>query len=220
VGGDALNVLALDDRHVALYILDVAGHGVAAALLSVTLTHMLSMAPDRSFLYQASGGEFGQYRITPPVEVVERLNRHFSTGSTVPRFFTMIYGILDRESGEFRYVAAGHLGPIHFASSNGGAGRIGPTGGIPVGLLPTATYEENRLYLASGDRLYFCTDGVIEAENGDAQEFGVERFLQLLEAHRGGNLADSLTAVMTAVEGYAAPAGLADDASLLAIERI
>jgi sigma-B regulation protein RsbU (phosphoserine phosphatase) len=89
-----------------------------------------------------------------------------------------------------------------------------------VGLLPTATYEEHRLQLAPGDRLYFCTDGVFEAENAAEQEFGVERFLQLLAAHREGNLGDSLTAVMTAVESYAAPAGLADDASLLAIERL
>ncbi|MCX6629853.1 MAG: SpoIIE family protein phosphatase [Candidatus Solibacter sp.] len=129
VGGDSLNVLWLDDRHVAIYILDVSGHGVAAAFLSVTLTHMLSAVPDRSFLYHAASDGTGKYCVTPPAEVVSRLNRHFLSNPGVSRFFTMIYGILDKETGDFRYVAAGHLGPIHFSRSAGGS--IGETGGIP-----------------------------------------------------------------------------------------
>src|SRR5271166_5259457 len=75
VGGDSINVFSLDDQHVALYILDVSGHGVAAALLSVTLTHMLSALPDRSFLYHAATDNPDAYSITSPAEVVSRLNR-------------------------------------------------------------------------------------------------------------------------------------------------
>ena len=217
VGGDSLNVLSLDDRHVAIYILDVSGHGVAAALLSVTLTHMLSMVPDRSFLYHAATDGTGKYCITPPAEVVSRLNRHFLTNPGVARFFTMIYGILDKETGDFRYVAAGHLGPIHL-SRNAGR-RIGETGGIPIGLLSIASYEEHAVTISKGDRLYLCTDGIMEAENDQEEPFGVERLLEALDRGRDTTLGDSLSSVMEQVEKWSAPAGAADDASMLAIEH-
>lgn len=217
VGGDSLNVLSLDGRHVALYILHVSGHGVAAALLSVTLTHMLSVVPDRSFLYHAATDGTSKYCITPPAEVVSRLNRHFLSNPGVSRFFTMIYGILDRETGEFRYVAAGHLGPIHFSRSSGRS--IGETGGIPVGLLASATYEEHAVTLSRGDRLYLCTDGIMEAENAAEEEFGLERLLETLDGSRDSPLGDSLSLVMKRVERWSAPTGTTDDASMLAIER-
>ena len=217
VGGDSLNVLPLDDRHVALYILDVSGHGVAAALLSVTLSHMMSLLPERSFLYQAATDGTSKFHIAPPAEVVSRLNRHFLSNPAVSQFFTMIYGVLDTDTGEFRYVAAGHLGPIHF--SRGTAPSIGETGGIPVGLLAGATYEERTVTLARGDRLYLCTDGIMEAENTSIEEFGVERLLNTLNASRDSTLGDSLSSVMKSVEEWSAPAGATDDASMIAIER-
>jgi phosphoserine phosphatase RsbU/P len=217
VGGDSLNVLSLDGQHVALYVLDVAGHGVAAALLSVTLTHLLAVAPDRSFLYQPATDGTGKYCIAPPAEVASRLNRHFLANPAGPRFFTMVYGVLDKETGEFRYVAAGHLGPIRFSRSSGWS--IGETGGIPVGLLDSATYEEHTVTLSMGDRLYLCTDGITEAENAAGEQFGVEGLLATLDGRRDSTLGESLSALMERVEQWSEPAGAVDDASVLAAER-
>ena len=217
VGGDSINVFSLDDQHVALYILDVSGHGVASALLSVTLTHMMSALPDRSFLYQAASEKTGKYCITSPAEVVSRLNRHFLPNPGVSQFFTMIYGILDTHTGEFCYTAAGHLGPIHFSRNS--SPSIGETGGIPVGLLENTTYEERIVKLSRGDRLYLCTDGIMEAANEAEEEFGVERLLGTLEGSLDSTLGESLSAVMERVEAWSAPLGPADDASMLAIER-
>lgn len=216
VGGDSLNVFALDDRYVALYILDVSGHGVAAALLSVTLTHMLSFVPDRSFLFQPEA-DGKRYCIAPPADVVARLNRHFVAASGSSRFFTMVYGILDRCTGEFRYVAAGHLGPIRVSPDR--PPEILDTGGIPVGLLAGAEYSESVTTLRSGDRLYFCTDGVTEAANEAEESFGVGRLLEMLDAARGAALGDTLSSVMDRVERWSGAAGAADDASMLAVER-
>jgi len=217
VGGDSINVFALDDQHVALYILDVSGHGVASALLSVTLTHMLSVLPDRSFLYHAATDNPDTYTTTTPAEVVSRLNRHFLPNPGVSQFFTMIYGILDTHTGEFCYTAAGHLGPIHFSRNS--SPSIGETGGIPVGLLENTTYEERIVKLSRGDRLYLCTDGIMEAANEAEEEFGVERLLGTLEGSLDSTLGESLSAVMERVEAWSAPLGPADDASMLAIER-
>ena len=217
VGGDALNVLALDDRHLGVYILDVSGHGVAAAFLSVTLTHMMSAVPDRSFLYNVAPDGTGEHCIAQPAEVLSRLNTHFLSRPNAAQFFTMTYGVLDKETGEFRYAAAGHLPPIHFSRSSGR--RIGETGGIPVGLLPDSSYEEHSLILERGDRIYLCTDGVFEAENDLEEEFGVERLLKTLQTSQASTVGDSLSAVIKRVEEWSGTADAADDASLLAIER-
>ena len=217
VGGDCLNVLALDDRHLGVHILDVSGHGVAAALLSVTLSHMLSVVPDRSFLYHPCPDNASQHCIASPVEVVTQLNRHFATTSGAAQFFTMIYGILDKETAEFRYVSAGHLSPVHFHS--GAAQPIPAAGGIPVGLLPRATYEEHSVTLSKGDRLYLCTDGILEAENSAGEQFGLSRLLETLTHNQGLRLDESLSSVVQCVEEWLATVGPADDASMLAIER-
>ncbi|MCX6629852.1 MAG: SpoIIE family protein phosphatase [Candidatus Solibacter sp.] len=73
--------------------------------------------------------------------------------------------------------------------------------------------------LLKGDRLYLCTDGIIEAENDREEEFGVERLLEALEGSRDSTLGDSLSSVMELVERWSGRAGAADDASMLAIER-
>ena len=217
VGGDSLNVVPLDEYHLAVYILDVSGHGVAAALLSVTLSHMLSVVPERSFLYQSSTDKPGSYSIASPADVVSRLNRHFLANPAALQFFTMIYGILDLRAAEFRYVAAGHLSPIHFP--RGQEPRIHDAGSVPVGLLPSATYEEHSLTLSPGDRLYLCTDGVFEAENGDGQELGVQGLIETLSRNRDLPIEEGLSSVLQSVEEWSAPAGPPDDASVLAIER-
>ena len=218
VGGDSLNILPLDDTHLAIYILDVSGHGVAAALLSVTLSHMLSVVPERSFLYQPSLDHPGAYSITPPAEVVSRLNRHFLANPAALQFFTMIYGVLHLPTARFRYVSAGHLSPIHFPHG-GLPPAVREAGGVPAGLLASATYEEHVLTLAPGDRLYLCTDGVFEAENPSGQELGVPAFIDILDRNRDLSLEDLLSSVMQSVEDWSAAAGPVDDASVLAIER-
>lgn len=217
VGGDSLNVLSLDEQHIAVYVLDVSGHGVAAALLSVTLTYMLSAAPDRSFLYHAAGDGSGTFAITRPSEVVARLNRQFSPNSPIARYFTMLYGILNRQTGEFRYSAAGHLGPI--LVSAGAAPVVGKTTGIPVGILLNAVYEEQTIGLVKGDRLYLCTDGLYEMENSAEEDFGVERLLEALDGGRDATLEDSVAALMDRLDDWRGQQGAADDSSILAIER-
>ena len=217
VGGDSLNVLPMDARHLGIYILDVSGHGVAAALLSVTLSHMLSLEPGRSFLYQPCAGNPTQDCVAEPVQVVTRLNRHFAKATGISKFFTMIYGVLDKDTAEFRYVSAGHFSPVHFRC--GVAQPFQEAGGVPVGLFPGATYEQRSISLSKGDRLYFFTDGIPEAENPAGEQFGVDRVLEILTQNRDLPLEETLSSLMQFVGEWTAPGSLDDDASLLAIER-
>ena len=216
LAGDFLNVLPLDDHHVGLYILDVSGHGVAAALLSVTLSHFLSPVADRSFLYRAVPERPGTYRVAPPSEVVARLNQHFRSDPQTMQYFTMVYGVLDLATRDLCYVTAGHPGPVQVRRD--AAPIVLESGGLPVGLLPEASYEERTVRLEPGDRLYFATDGLTEAENSAGQDFGAEKLLDAYDQSRHRPLGESLTAVIACAKEWCVPAQLADDVAMLAIE--
>ena len=110
LAGDLLNVYRLGKNLVGLYVLDVSGHGVAAALMSVAVSRLLAPIPGRSVIY--SKGQDDGYEIAGVVEVADRLNGLFPFDTRTAQYFTLIYGLLDTESGLFRYILAGHPGPI------------------------------------------------------------------------------------------------------------
>ena len=109
------------------------------------------------------------------------------------------------------------MSPIHFR--RGIAQQIPEAGGIPIGLLPEATYGEQHMTLSTGDRLYLCTDGVLEAENPAEEQFGIDRVLEVLTRERDLRLEETLSSLLQYIDEWTTPAGPADDVSLLAVER-
>jgi PAS domain S-box-containing protein len=210
LAGDALNVFALDAHRAGFYILDVSGHGVAAALLSVTLSHFLSPMPGQSLLYEADG------RISSPAIVAERLNRRFPLDLEVPQFFTLFYGILDIQAGDLRYVLAGQNPLAHVPRD--GPPRMLHSGGLPIGLFADTRYEEQRLRVEPYDRLCLYTDGVVEAENTEGRQFGEDSLLCVLDRARHLPIKELANCVMTNVDDWTGRAGLSDDASVLVVE--
>src|SRR5947209_17184408 len=94
LAGDGLNIIPLGDGKVGLYILDVSGHGVASALLSVTLSRLLSAPSEPSSILIRDGDVRGRFDIAPPAEVAARLNRLFPFDAATEQLTTMVYGIL------------------------------------------------------------------------------------------------------------------------------
>ncbi|KKK70358.1 hypothetical protein LCGC14_2924780, partial [marine sediment metagenome] len=113
LAGDLFNVFMLDRDKVGFYVLDVSGHGVPAALLSVTLNQLLSPNPDQSNLLVQRKGDYFSAFVESPGNVAEKLNKQFPIDSTAGRYFTLLYGILDLKSHDLRYVSAGHPGIIY-----------------------------------------------------------------------------------------------------------
>jgi sigma-B regulation protein RsbU (phosphoserine phosphatase) len=212
LAGDGLNVFSLDDRHAALYVFDVSGHGVASALLSVSLSRVLSPPSDpSSVLRPDAGGD----RVADPSEVAGRLNRMFPFDESTEQYFTMVYGVLDATSGQFRYVSAGHPGVAHVPSS--GRGQIIENRGFPIGLAELP-YEEKLLAMAPGDRLYLYSDGIPEAMDADDEVFGGERMLLALEEARDEPLDRAVARLLEGIRQWSGTSGLRDDVSLVAVE--
>ncbi len=211
LAGDGLNVIALGDGKVALYVLDVSGHGVTAALLSVALCRLLSPASDpSSILSRGGGGE-----ITSPVDVVNELNRLFPFDSATAQFATLIYGIWDPKTHEFRYVSAGHPGPVHLPK--GGEPVTLASQGFPIGL-GTEPYVERVVRLEAGDRLYLVSDGVIEAMSPLGKTYGHERLLATIGSRRDEALSASVGQIVEDLDVWHETEKAKDDISILAME--
>lgn len=215
LAGDGLNVIPLGGGRVGLYVLDVSGHGVAAALLSVAMSRFLSPPPEPSSILTRGGDNAGRLDVTPPAEVADRLNRLFPFDPSTEQFATLVYGVLDAATGEFRYVSAGHPGPVHLPA--GGDPVILASRGSLIGLADDA-YEERSVRLRPGDRLFLYSDGVPEAANPAGDLFGEGRLLQAIGRWRSEPLHESPNALLREITRWRGSEGPEDDISLLAVE--
>ena len=217
LAGDTLNVVQLDEHHLGLYLIDVSGHGVPAALLSAALGYWLAATPGQSFLFTRRRDDDGRrYRIAPPAQVAERLNRKFPMNPRRAQYFTMLYGVLDVQTLQLRWVAAGHPPPIYVPTGKPARALTAP--GFPVGLVPEPEYTENTVQLAPGDRLFWYTDGLVELTNDEDTEFGTERLLAGWDATRSLSLDEAMDNATAQAEAWCQCRALEDDVSILALE--
>lgn len=215
LAGDFLNVFRLGETHVGMYVADVSGHGVAASLLSVSISRVMTPHASASSLLLTADPE-GNYRVMPPGEVVAELNRRFPMEECGDRYFTIVYGVLDLETGEFRYASAGHPAVV-LARPNQAPDAL-EVASLAVGWVPDVEYDEHSIQLASGDRLLLYTDGIPEAMNPEAEQFGEKRMLESIARSRSNSLEESVASLVCDVEEWCSPAGPKDDVSLLAME--
>ncbi len=221
LAGDLLGLVKLDEHRICLYVLDVVDHGVKAALLAVMINRVLCRL-------LAEGGA-----ALCPAAVAMQLNREFPWDHRTEQFFTLMLGVVDRESERFRFVSAGHPGPLHLAP--GQEPKLLRVPGTPIGMpngLDDDGYEVHCLPLNKGDRLYLYSDGLTEArrrrrpENGLAKAarmsdpFGEKRLGQLLDQARDLPLQEGITRVVQAVEEWCHPHTPHDDISVAAIELV
>lgn len=178
VGGDLAGFFEISVRRIALYSIDVSGHGVASAMMTARLAGMLSgAAPDQNIAL--TGGVDGNRGAWPPEMVAWRFNRVMLDDMRVDQYFTMAYAEIDLVSGKVMLVQAGHPHPL-LIRATGEVEQIG-NGGLPIGLLPGVSFERTELQLYPGDRLFLLSDGVTECPDAAGSELGVEgvsRFLR------------------------------------------
>ena len=205
LAGDTLNILRIDDSHISVYVLDVCGHGVRASL------HSYSINQD---LRPHSGGP----NLLSPTDLFKRLNVKYPLDIETGMFFTILYGVLDTQSGEFIFASAGHPGPILL--SNNRKPEIIDVHSFPIGINPEAMYTSKTIKLTSGDKLIMHTDGVVDAFNANGEQFGHNSLLELLQRNRNESIDKIISSVVSSLYEWIHPTSLKDDLSLVAIEAV
>jgi sigma-B regulation protein RsbU (phosphoserine phosphatase) len=218
LAGDFLNYFPLDDRHVAMFVVDVSGHGAASALLAVAVGRLLTSHASTSSLLVHQASENSPLEITPPAEVARELNHRFPMESQNGLYFTMAYGILNVETKELRYVAAGHPPLVYVPRA--ADPLILPGDGFAIGMVDDVEYDEHSIFLQPGDRIYFYSDGVPEAMNSNLDQFTDDRMLAKLSQSAPAPLAASVDELFSAVRDWCVPHGPKDDVSILGCEIV
>jgi sigma-B regulation protein RsbU (phosphoserine phosphatase) len=177
VGGDLAGFFEINPRRLALFSVDVSGHGVASAMMTARLAGLLSGgALDQNIALTV--GAYGGREAWPPEMVAYRLNRLMMSDMPVDQYFTMAYAEVDMANGRVLLVQAGHPHPAILRRD--GRVEFAGTGGLPIGLIADATYDRTVVQLDPGDRLLLVSDGVTECPSprGDLGEEGLARLLQ------------------------------------------
>ena len=205
IGGDFFFIARVSDSCAGIFICDVMGHGVRSALITSMLRALI----------EGLGSEAAD-----PGQLMTRLNSELTsilkqTGTVL--FVTAIYCTLDSKTGQLHFARAGHPSPLRICGENkqievlsGQSNRVGPA----LGLLPGAHYNTSVTSLSPGDRILLFTDGLIEAEDGDGRQFGMDGLTTSLRGNLEG--ADNLLAsIENDVRSFAGSNDLQDDVCLV-----
>lgn len=205
VSGDYFDVLVLSQDKLGLCIADVAGKGMAAALLMANL-----QASVKAFTQDGSNNP----AVESPAELCAKLNTALSNNIAPGRFVTLFYGILNSQSRVFKYENAGHCLPL-LVHADGSIDFLPAYSGV-LGLFSHWTYSDREVQLVSRDLLVLMTDGVLEAANDKEEEFGYQRLIASVLASRDQGVHAIRQRILSDVTAFCSN-HFQDDASLIVV---
>jgi serine phosphatase RsbU (regulator of sigma subunit) len=201
VAGDYYDAFFRPNGRLLMVVADVAGKSVPAALLTATLQASLRTLA-------ATDG--------PLPELVTRVNRYACEQSLQGRRFTTAFlAELETATGSLTYVNAGHNWPVLHRAS-GAIERL-EAGGLPLGINLSLPYQSGNTSLTSGDVLLIFTDGLVEAEDEHANEYGEERMLQLVPSLQTISASEAVKQVISSVDAFVGLTRQHDDITCLVL---
>jgi len=174
LGGDSFDFYWLDDDHLLLYVLDVSGHGLGAALPSVSVQQVMrsQSLPNTNFY--------------DPVSVMTGINQIFQMGIQNPRFLTLWYGVYCQSEQTLTYASAGHP-PAILVTPDGEIQHVGQSGQVPIGMFTSSIYQSHQCAVPPGSVLYSFSDGLYEIEEADGNLWTHTGFSDMLgRLHQAG----------------------------------
>ena len=199
VGGDFYDFFLLDDSRIGLVIADVSGKGVPASLFTMVTRALLKAAVKDYSL---------------PADCLILVNNLLCEDNESCIFITLFFGVLDIHNGDFIYSNAGH-NPPRVVHEDAQVEILPPTNNLVLGLQPEHEYRNHQIRLNLGDTLVMYTDGVTEAENSQAEEFGEGRLDQRLAGLASVSTKQVAADVVAAVREFAGDAQQSDDITCL-----
>jgi phosphoserine phosphatase RsbU/P len=205
LGGDAFGYHWVDDDHLAIYLLDVCGHGVGSALMSVSAINALRSQ-------SLKGADFRQ-----PASVLAAINNAFLMEAHNNKFFTMWYGVYDRDAHALTYASAAH--PPAFIRMGDNADKTEllelTTGNIPIGFMEDSSFKQATLSLKKYNQLTLYSDGVYEIEKQDGEMVSLLEYTAIMRKLSDITIThvDSIHQTMKGLQAVEGP--FEDDFSLL-----
>jgi len=184
VGGDFLDYFQLSDGSIGLYLGDVSGKGLPAAMYAAVAVGTLRGVH-----------KTGQ----PPSSVLSTLNRRLLVRGVPRRYSATQYALFDPVTRQMRIASAGMPGPFHLSSRGC---RILEVPGIPPGLFDAVEYEMRTIHVEPGDSVLFCTDGITDAFNTEEESFGMARIQEVCEAESYDTPAALLVRLFAELESF------------------
>ena len=215
VGGDLVGMFPIGDNRIGLYGIDVSGHGISSALMTARLAGYLSAAvPEHNLALRRT--DDGGLDARPPAEVLGLLNRLMMSEMETEHYFTIVLANADLTTGRVTIAQAGHPHPALQRAS--GAVEFVGRGGLPVGLIDGAQFDEFEVMMSPGDRLLIHSDGVTECADRDGallDDEGLAGIMRNLRQTRGMAFLESL---MWKLSDFAGDADFNDDISGVLLE--
>ncbi|MSR70251.1 MAG: response regulator [Phycisphaerales bacterium] len=200
LGGDFFGWSELSDGNVALFLIDVCGHGVGPALLSVSVSNALH------------AGGFSKDDLLSPARVMTRLNAAFPMSNHRGMYFTGWYGIFNRSTRALTWAGAGHP-PAMVTRVNGDYLEF-DSGGPPVGIVEGFVFTESTAQLEPGDRFYLYSDGIVEIPKPDGSVWAYSDF-QLFARSDALKANDPIARMLEFTRGLQGFSQFTDDVSIV-----
>jgi sigma-B regulation protein RsbU (phosphoserine phosphatase) len=209
VGGDFFDVFAITDSTAGVFICDVMGHGMRAALITAIMRGLI----EELMPVAADPGKF--------LTEINRSLRAILRRTREPFLATAFYGVADATAGELRYANAGHPSPFRLQRSSNEVHPLkdyDPRHGPALGLFEKTDYPTCRCPLAPGDLIFLFTDGIYEVTNGHGDEFGQERLLQAVHRRIDFPADQIFSELLAEVQDFSGSSEFSDDVCLLGVE--
>lgn len=167
LSGDFFDVFKIDEENTGVYICDVVGHGVSASLLTVFV---------RQSIRSIAKGNMSLNKI-----MIELHKTFLSLNLDYDKYFSVFLGIYNKTTHEFSYVNAGHNSEPILLKTDSTFDLLNSKGYPIANIFDNVKYDEKKLNLDVGDRLFFYTDGITEAKNEEDEQYGIDRLVNVIK---------------------------------------
>lgn len=216
MGGDIFNIFQIDSKHLGIYMLDVSGHGVPAAMITVSVSQFLQ----QNIVHLLKDKQ--NPSIMAPAQVLDALDKEFPF-ERFNNFFTITYLIINTESGDTIYSNAGHPYPallrgnktIELLNKKGPIIGMGDLNFLDDRKI---TFEEGQLKIRPGDKLFIFTDGIVEYQNHNEEFYGDDRFYRNLKILKNESVHDIIDLCIKSLMKFGNNRKPQDDITLLGLE--